>query len=107
MEFLNRIELKGIVGNCRLQSYDDSTMARISLATNETHTSKDGYTVIETTWHNIIAWKGDKTRCLDAIRKGSALHVKGRLRRNTFTRQDGTETQILEVIADSVELIDN
>ena len=55
MEQLNRIELKGIVGNVRIQTFDESRMARIGLATNYAYKDRDGAAVIDTSWHNIIA----------------------------------------------------
>ena len=56
MEQLNRIELRGNVGNIKLQTVGDKLAARFTVATNYAYKDKDGSAVIETTWHNINAW---------------------------------------------------
>ena len=55
MEQLNKIELRGNVGNIRVQAVGENEVANFSLATNFAYKSKDGTPVIETTWHNITA----------------------------------------------------
>ena len=47
MEQLNRIELKGVVGNVRIQDFNESRMARIGLATNYAYKDREGVAVIE------------------------------------------------------------
>lgn len=49
MEQLNRIELKGNVGNVKVQTVGDNEVARFSVATNYVFKGKDGQPVIETT----------------------------------------------------------
>ena len=70
MEQLNRVELKGIVGNVRIQTYDENKMARIGLATNFAYKDREGTAVIDTSWHNVIAWEGRNIQGLDKIEKG-------------------------------------
>ena len=55
MEQINRIVLRGNVGNVKLQNVGNSEVIRFSLATNYAFKGKDGNPVIETTWHNITA----------------------------------------------------
>ena len=43
MEQLNRIELKGVVGNVRIQDFNESRMARIGLATNYAYKDREGH----------------------------------------------------------------
>ncbi len=49
MEQINRIELRGNVGNVKLQNVGNSEVIRFSLATNYAFKGKDGNPVIETT----------------------------------------------------------
>ena len=49
MEQLNRIELRGNVGNVRVSDVGGSKVARFSLATNFIYKGKDNEGVVETT----------------------------------------------------------
>ena len=57
MEQLNRIELRGTVGSVRLQTFNGNQMIRFTLATNYAFKDKEGMAVIDTAWHNIVAWR--------------------------------------------------
>ena len=107
MEQLNRIELRGNVGNVRISAVGGSQVARFSLATNFMYKTKDGEAVVETTWHNIVAWAGKGMPDFSAIVKGAPLYVAGRLRTSRFTGNDGTEKTVYEVIASKVEVPDD
>lgn len=52
MEHLNRIELRGLIGNIRIIPVGDMKVARFSLATSASFRSKDGGIVIETTCYS-------------------------------------------------------
>ncbi len=81
MEQLNKIELRGNVGNIRIQTVGDNEVAHFSLATNYAYKGKDGTPVIETT-------------C-------------GRIRFQKFNGSDGTEKQYYEVLANRLAIIEN
>ena len=71
MEFLNRIEIRGIIGSVSVKQIGNAKSANISVVTEYFHTAKDGCAVIETTWHRVDAWEGDLVRNLDQLKKGS------------------------------------
>lgn len=52
MEQLNKIELRGVVGGVRFQTYEDNMMARINLATNYAYKDREGTAVIDTSCYN-------------------------------------------------------
>lgn len=106
MEQLNKIELRGNVGNIRVQAVGENEVANFSLATNFAYKSKDGTPVIETTWHNITAWSGKGMPDFRKIQKGSCVYVTGRVRAQKFNGVDGTEKQFFEVLANRVAIID-
>lgn len=108
MEQLNRIELKGNVGNVRLS--DTTTgkkMARFSLATNYLFKTRDGDAGVETTWHNVVAFESRNIQHLDRIEKGVSVYAVGRVRSTKFTGQDGVERQSYEVVASKVTILDD
>ena len=61
MEQLNRIELRGNVGNIRLSNVGESQVARFSLATNFIYKGKEGDAVI---WEEVknVTFNGKKIK---------------------------------------------
>jgi single-strand DNA-binding protein len=102
MEQLNRIELRGNVGNVRVSEAGSGKVARFSLATNYMYQNKEGSGTVETTWHNVVAWESRSIPDLGIIEKGCPLYVCGRLRSTKYTAADGTEKQSYEVIASKI-----
>ena len=107
MEQLNKVELKGIVGSVRIQTYEESRMARIGLATNYAYKDREGTAVIDTSWHNVIAWEGRNIQGLEKIGKGTKLHVIGRLRYQNYTGVDGIDRVGTDILANQVQIIDD
>ena len=107
MQQLNRIELRGVVGNVRIQTFDESRMARIGLATNYAYKDRDGAAVIDTSWHNVIAWEGRNIQGLERIGKGTKLHVLGRIRYQNYTGVDGVDRVGTDIVASHVQIIDD
>lgn len=105
MEFLNKVELRGIVGNIRVQEYGDSKLARIAVATNYAYKDRDGGVVLDTSWHNVIAWEGRNIQCLNQIQKGTPVCVEGRIRYQKYTDFQGVEHDTTEIIASKVEIV--
>jgi len=107
MEQLNRIELRGVVGNVRLQTFDETRMIRFGLATNYAYKDREGAAVIDTSWHNVVAWEGRNIQGLDRIGKGTKLHVFGRIRYQTYTGVDGVDRVGTDIVANRIQIIDD
>ena len=107
MEFLNKVELNGIVGNVRVQTYDDNVMARIQILTDYAYTAQDGTLIVDTSWHQVIAWEGKKIQGLNRIAKGAKLHVVGRIRYQHYTGVDGVDRTSTEILANEVNIIED
>lgn len=103
---LNRVELTGIVGSVRIQSYGDNKMARVGLATNYAYKDRDGAIVLETTWHNVVLWEGKGICDLSQLTKGTPLRVSGRLRNQEYTDQEGNRRTYIDVYANQAEIIE-
>ena len=106
MEQLNRIELRGIVGNSIVRTVGDRKTARFSLATDYVYKGKNGDPVIETSWHSVQAWEGKNIPDVSLIEKGMALYVVGRYRVQKYQTQDGVDKTSYEVMADKVTILD-
>lgn len=107
MEQLNRAELRGVIGNIKLQPYPDSTMARITVVTNYAYKDKEGNAIIDSSWHNVVAWEGRNIRGLDKLKKGDKVFVQGRIRYQKYTGSDGIERTSTDIFAGRLVLVDD
>ena len=105
MEHLNKVEIRGIIGSVYVKEFGNAKVANFSVATDHCYTSQDGSKVIEVTWHRVIAWEGDQIKDLSLLKKGSGVHVIGRLRMQKYMGSDGCERSTYEILANSVEPI--
>jgi len=106
MEQLNRIEIRGIIGSVFVKDFGNTKVANISVATDYGYITKDGSSVIETTWHYVTAWEGRDIQNLDQLKKGSFVHVLGRLRNRKYTTPDGIERIVYDIVACKVEMVE-
>lgn len=105
MEYLNKVELQGIVGSCRIQEVDGAKIANISIATEQHYSDSQGYYMIEVVWHNVRVIESDDCPDLESITKGTKLYVLGRLHSRRYLDQDGNNKSIPEIIAHKVMII--
>lgn len=102
---LNRIELIGIIGNVRTRSVSgDDMVANFSVATNYAYYYNNS-PVIETTWHNVIAFKSGKDIDFDAIVKGGKIHVIGRVKQEPYVDINNEKKYLFKIVASKVEAI--
>jgi single-stranded DNA-binding protein len=106
MEFLNKIELKGVVGRAEINSFNNSQVCNFSVVTEYSTIDKERNSIIETAWFNVSAWSGrNNITDLYNIQRGSWVHVIGRLRVRKYTTQTGEERSAMDVIAGKVVLL--
>jgi len=103
---VNKVFLLGYVGkDPEIRHMDNNLVfARFSLATNEWW-SKDGNKTEHTEWHNIVMWRGLAEVAEKYVRKGSLLHIEGRLRSRSYDDKDGVKRYVTEILADSMNLV--
>lgn len=109
MEQINKIILRGLVGNASFRSYDGKGQSRFSVATSYAFKSREGQPNIETLWLQVIAWEGRNVSLQDLqnLDKGLVVYVEGRLRLNKFVNTEGVEKQSHEVIANYLRIEDD
>ena len=105
MEFLNKVEIRGVVGMVRITKVADTETAQFSVMTEDVSHSKDGCAVVNCTWFSVRAWKGPGIVELEKLQKGSKVHVIGRFRCQRYVGNDGCEKTSYEVVASTVELL--
>ena len=103
MECLNKIELKGFVGNI---THNNGT-SRFSLCVEEVFKAKDEVPLIQNTWFNCTAFEGNEIKDLQKIKRGTKVHVIGRVRMQRLLSSSENERFIWEVICTSIEIIED
>lgn len=106
MEYINRIELQGIIGQIHVQQQvAQQTVVRFSLMTERIFENRNGELTVETTWVNVSAWQGDSMPNFSTLEKGARVHVTGRLRARTYIDDNGGTRTFYEVMAASIHLL--
>ena len=95
MEFLNKVELKGVVGRVTTTKVMGKSVTNFSLVTED----YDGQLMISVTWFKCTTYNEI------AIKKGDYAHCIGRFRTLRYTTEDGTERVSYEVVVDSVTIL--
>ena len=74
-------------------------LARFSLATNERFLDRStGEERERTEWHRIVAFKGLAELVRKYVRKGDPLYVRGKIRTNEFSDNEGVKRQSTEIV---------
>lgn len=100
MDYINKIELLGVVGATQSNVIGTSSVQNFSLMTEYMFENSDKSIVCEATWHSIVAWNSK------AVNKGDYVRVIGRLRQKKYTAADGTERVYCEVVASELKVIE-
>lgn len=106
MEQLNKIEIRGYVGSVTRYG-GEKAMVRLTVATSHAFKDRNGAAVIETTWHNVIAWEGKGIQNLEKLEKGSKIYVSGRLKSQKYTGSDGVDRMSYDIYASKLTLFDD
>lgn len=103
----NRVQLIGHLGNDpEVKTFDGNrTLAKFSMATNETYKKEGGEKVTETQWHNIVAWNGTAKIIEKLLKKGSEVIVEGKLTSRSWDDKEGNKHYMTEVVANEVMLL--
>lgn len=102
----NKVSLIGRLGaQPELVTFESGkTLARFSIATNESYKDKSGKWQEQTQWHNITAWGKTATLVGKILNKGQEVIVQGRLVNKSYETKSGekrfgTEIEMNEFLA--------
>lgn len=111
MESINRIEIRGVVGNVRTFPGNDGSIRSyvFSVVTNFAYRSKTNGDTIEATWLNVTAWpsRNISEADLNRLDRGSKVYVTGRLREDNYTDRDGVRHYAYSLLANSLSVIES
>ena len=107
MQFINKIEIQGIVGNSSIQKVADTRLCRFSVVTELAYKGNDGTNIIESTWFSCQVFEGPGINNLDAITRGAIVHVTGRLKCSRYMDGNGNDKVLYEIVAHKLEIMED
>jgi single-strand DNA-binding protein len=95
----NKVQLIGNLGGSpEIKTLDGGKkMARFSIATNESYRNAKGEKVVETQWHNLIAWGKVAEIAEKYLTKGKEVVVEGKLITRNYNDKQGAKKSITEI----------
>ena len=103
----NKVQLIGNLGNdpeiINLES--GKTLAKFTIATNESYKNSNGEKVTDTQWHNIIAW-GKTAQIIEKyVTKGKEIAIEGKLTSRSYETKEGDKRYITEIVCNELLLL--
>jgi single-strand DNA-binding protein len=81
------------------------SVARLSLATSENWTGKDGQKQERTEWHRIVVWGRQAENCGKHLSKGRQVYIEGRLQTRSWEDPQGQKKYSTEIVASTVQFL--
>jgi single-strand DNA-binding protein len=107
---LNKVMLIGHLGDeVKMHHFDGGgSIARISLATNESYTNKNsGEKINNTEWHNLV----DKNKVAEIfekyLSKGDKIYVEGKIKSRKWQNESGEDRYTTEIIVNEFTFLSN
>mgnify|MGYP000058895728 CR=1 FL=1 len=107
---LNKVFLIGRLGmNPEIKTFEiGSKVCNFSIATSERYKDKAGEKVEQTEWHNIAIWREGLIGVAEKyLKKGSQIHIEGKLRTRSWETTAGEKRYSTEIIVDSFKMLDS
>lgn len=103
----NNVQLIGNLGTAPevKELANGSKMARITLATNESYKNKNGETVKETQWHNLVAWNNQAAIAEKYLEKGKEVCISGKLNNRSYQDNEGITRYITEIVVTDILML--
>ncbi|KAF0201297.1 MAG: single-strand DNA-binding [Bacteroidetes bacterium] len=100
----NRVQLIGYIGaDPEVKTFESNKkVARLSIATNDEYTDKDGQKVKQTQWHQLVVWNKLADICEKYLKKGHEIAVEGKLTYRTWNDKDGKSHNITEIVVNEL-----
>ena len=104
---VNKVILIGRLGKDPEMKYTPSgvTVAKFSLATDESYKDRAGEQQKRTEWHNIVAWSKLAEICGEYLTKGKLIYIEGRIQSRQWEDQSGNKRTSYEIIARDMKML--
>lgn len=103
----NKVQLIGNTGNApEVKTLPSGKkLARFSIATSEAYKNDNGERVVDTQWHNIIAWGKVAELVEQLVKKGTEIAIEGKLTHNSYTDAQGIKRYNTEIVTNEFLLL--
>ena len=105
----NKVQLIGNLGNdpeiINLES--GKTLAKFSVATNESYKNASGEKVTDTQWHNVVAWGKTAEIIEKYVTKGKEIAIEGKLTSRSYETKEGEKRYVTEVVCNELLMLGN
>ena len=103
----NKVQLIGNLGNdpeiINLES--GKTLAKFTIATNESYKNASGEKITDTQWHNIVAW-GKTAQIIEKyVTKGKEVAIEGKLTSRSYEDKEGNKRYITEIVCNELLML--
>jgi single-strand DNA-binding protein len=107
MSSVNKVFILGNLGNDPEIRYTGTGTAvtKLSVATNEYWTNKEGNRETHTEWHRVVVWGKQGENCAQYLAKGRSVFIEGKIRTNEWTDKEGQKRYTSEIIAQNVQFV--
>ena len=107
MSGVNKVIVVGRLGaDPDLKSVGNSqSVCKLSVATSEQWTDKQGQKQERTEWHRIVVWGRQAENCAKHLSKGRQVYVEGRLQSRSWEDQQGQKRYTTEIVANVVQFL--
>ena len=103
----NKVQLIGHLGQdpeiVNLES--GKTLAKFSIATNESYKNAQGEKVENTYWHNVVAWGKTAEIIEKYVTKGKEVAIEGKLTTRSYDDKEGNKRYITEVVCNELLML--
>ena len=83
-----------------------STVANVTLATNESWTDKSGSKQERTEWHRLVFWNKLAEIVGQYLKKGSKIYCEGRLQTRQWENKEGSKMYTTEINVTNMQMLD-
>ena len=105
----NKVQLIGNLGkDPEITNFESGkTLAKFSIATNDSYKNAKGEKVEDTQWHNVVAWGKTAEIIEKYVQKGSEIAIEGKLTNRSWEDKEGNKRYATEVLVNEVLLMGN
>ncbi|MCB0421122.1 MAG: single-stranded DNA-binding protein [Bdellovibrionales bacterium] len=107
MAGVNKVIIIGRLGaDPELKSISSgNNVCRLSVATSESWTDRNGQKQERTEWHRVVVWAKLADLCAKYLAKGRQVYLEGKLQTRSWEDQQGQKRYTTEIVANTVQFL--
>lgn len=82
-----------------------NSVTKFPVAVSESYKNRDGETVQETEWFNVVVWGKLAEVCEKYLEKGNQVLIEGKIKTRTYEDQNGDTKRFTELVASNLNMM--